>query len=167
MLAIDLKDKIALVTGASRGIGKSCAITLAQAGAKVIINYNQNKEAAEETARSIGDNADIIQGDITNPAKVEEMMDIIKKKYGRLDILINNAGTTTEYKLEDLPIEDIHKVFEVNMFGTFYCTKFALPIMKEKGGSIINISSTSMYTEREVEPTMLRLNQLCWDLPEI
>lgn len=146
MLAIDLKDKIALVTGASRGIGKSCAITLAQAGAKVIINYNQNKEAAEKTARSIGDNADIIQGDITNPAKVEEMMDIIKKKYGRLDILINNAGTTTEYKLEDLPIEDIHKVFEVNMFGTFYCTKFALPIMKEKGGSIINISSTSMYT---------------------
>ncbi len=146
MLAIDLRGKIAFVTGSSRGIGKSCAKTLAQAGAKVIINYNTNIKAAQEVAKEIGGDTAVVQGDVTDPQKVEDMLKLIKEKYGKLDILVNNAGTTTEYNLEELPIEDIQKVFEVNLFGTFYCTKFALPLMKENGGTIINISSTSMYT---------------------
>lgn len=146
MLNIDLNGKIALITGASRGIGKSCAQVLSQAGAKVIINYNKNHEAALDVAKSIGENVDIIQADITDSKNVKKMMKSIEIKYSRLDILINNAGTTTEYKLEDLPIEDIQTVFNVNTFGAFYCAKYALPLMKDQGGSIINISSTSMFT---------------------
>ncbi|MFZ7121919.1 MAG: SDR family NAD(P)-dependent oxidoreductase [Eubacteriaceae bacterium] len=146
MLNIDLNGKIALITGASRGIGKSCAHILSEAGAKVIINYNKNHEAALDVAKSIGENVDTIQADITDYKNVKKMMKSIEIKYGRLDILINNAGTTSEYKLEDLPIEDIQTIFNINTFGAFYCAKYALPLMKDQGGSIINISSTSMFT---------------------
>lgn len=146
MLEIDLKGKIALVTGASKGIGKASALMLAKAGAKVIINYNQDDQGAEAVAKLIGEDAFVIKADISNPESAAKMFKTVQEKFGRLDILVNNAGTTSEHKLENLPIEEIKRIFDINTFGVFYCSKYAIPLMKECGGTIINISSTSMYT---------------------
>lgn len=147
MLSIDLTGKVALITGASRGIGRSCAEILAQCGAKVVINYNNNAALAEELAHDIGETAATFKGNVSDPEDVKKMMEFTHSKFGKLDILVNNAGTTTENNIEELTLDDIQKVFQVNLFGTFYCCKYAIPYMKQNNnGSIINISSTSMFT---------------------
>ncbi|MGL4606769.1 MAG: SDR family NAD(P)-dependent oxidoreductase [Eubacteriaceae bacterium] len=146
MLNIDLSKKVALVTGGSRGIGKACSKVLDSAGGRVIINYNKNEEMAIALAENLGNNPEIVQCDVSNPDEVEKMMAYIKNKFGSLDILVNNAGVLLEKSIEAIEIEEANHIFKTNYFGAYYCCKYGVPLMKEKGGSIINISSTSMFT---------------------
>lgn len=146
MINIDLRGKVAVVTGGAKGIGSACGKILAQAGAKVVINYNSSSIAADELAHDIGDNAVTYKGNVANPVDMEDMIKYTVDKFSQIDILVNNAGTTSENILEDLTIEEIDRIFKTNIYGSFYTSKYALPYMKSKGGSIINISSTSMYS---------------------
>lgn len=142
-----LENKIALVTGASRGIGREIAVKLASCGATVIVNYCGSKEKAEETVAQIvnaGGCAEAIQTDISDPDAVNLMFESIVKTYGRLDILVNNAGITKDNLILKMKDEEFNTVIDTNLKGVYYCLKHASKLMlKQKGGRIINISSIS------------------------
>jgi len=144
-MKIDLSDKIALVTGGSRGIGRACCRSLSKAGAKVLINYNRSKEKAEALKNDIegeGREADIFQADISQPEEVEALFQIIRKKYEKLDILVNNAGIIKDNLLLAMSISDWDRVLNVNLRGAFMCSKYASEMMITRHfGKIINISS--------------------------
>ncbi|HOK46190.1 MAG TPA: 3-oxoacyl-[acyl-carrier-protein] reductase [Bryobacteraceae bacterium] len=140
-----LKGKVALVTGASRGIGRAIALELACRGAKVALNYRASQAEAESLAeriKEIGSEALLVQGDV---AKKEEARQVVRKvldHFGRLDILVNNAGITRDKSLRKMADDDWADVINVNLNGTYYCTSAALPAMiDQKYGRIINISS--------------------------
>lgn len=140
-----LDGKVALITGASRGIGRSVAIDLAKAGAKVVINYAGNVAAAQEveqTIRLAGGEAFIVQGDVANTEAVEAMVSQIMDRYGRIDILVNNAGITRDNLLMRMKEADWDAVMNTNLKGIFNCTKTVSRIMmKQKSGKIINMTS--------------------------
>lgn len=140
-----LTGKIALVTGASRGIGKQTAITLASYGATVIVNYNGSKEKAEEVVAEIkenGGNASVYGCNVSDYAAVETMMKDILAEYGRIDILVNNAGITKDGLLMKMSEEDYDAVLDINLKGTFNCIKhISRQMLKQRGGRIINLSS--------------------------
>lgn len=142
-----LKGKIALVTGASRGIGRQIAISMAREGALVIVNYNGSAARAEETVKEItesGGQAEAVQCNVADYAAVEEMMKYVIGKYKRLDILVNNAGITKDNLLMKMGEEDFDAVIGINLKGAFNCTKHvSRQMLKQKGGRIINISSVS------------------------
>jgi len=144
---IDLSDKIALVTGGSRGIGRECSLLLSSAGAKVIINYNKSKEKAEDVRKETSrckTEASIFQADISKPEEVKALFEHISKKFGRLDILVNNAGIIKDNLLLSMELSDWDNVHDVNLRGAFLCTKFAVELMMPRhSGKIINIASTS------------------------
>lgn len=138
-------NKIALVTGGSRGIGRAIALALAADGAAVIVNYNGNKEKAEEVVREIeaaGGTAESFGCNVADLNATKEMIDSVIKKYGRLDILVNNAGVTRDGLIMKMSEEDFDTVLETNLKGTFNCSKHASrQMLKQKGGRIINIAS--------------------------
>lgn len=140
-----LTGKIALVTGASRGIGRQTAITLASYGATVIVNYNGSKEKAEEVVSIIkenGGNAASYGCNVADYEAVETMMKDIVKEYGAIHILVNNAGITKDGLLMKMSEEDYDAVVDINMKGTFNCIKhISRQMLKQKGGRIINLSS--------------------------
>ena len=140
-----LTGKIALVTGASRGIGRQTAITLASYGANVIVNYNGSKEKAEEVVSIIkenGGNAASYGCNVADYEAVETMMKDIVKEYGAIHILVNNAGITKDGLLMKMSEEDYDAVVDINMKGTFNCIKhISRQMLKQKGGRIINLSS--------------------------
>lgn len=142
-----LKGKIALVTGASRGIGRQIAISMAREGALVIVNYNGSAARAEETVKEItesGGQAEAVQCNVSDYAAVEEMMKYVIGKYKRLDVLVNNAGITKDNLLMKMGEEDFDAVIGINLKGAFNCTKHvSRQMLKQKGGRIINISSVS------------------------
>ena len=142
-----LDNKIALVTGASRGIGKAIAIALAKAGATVIINYAGNANAAQEVATEIMENsgkAIIIQADVASAEAVENMVKMIVEQFGRIDILVNNAGITRDNLLMRMKESDWDDVINTNLKGVYNCTKSISRIMmKQRYGRIINVSSVS------------------------
>ena len=144
-MKIDLSDKIALVTGGSRGIGSACCLSLATAGAMILINYNRSSgkaEALKEEIQKQGREADICQADISQPEDVEALFQMIQKKYGKLDILVNNAGIIKDNLLLAMSISDWDRVLNVNLRGAFMCTKYASEMMITRHyGKIINISS--------------------------
>lgn len=142
-----LKNQVAVVTGAGRGIGRAIAKKLAAQGALVIINYNGSKERAEEVRTEItesGGQAETVQCDVSDYAACEEMFRQIAKKYGRIDILVNNAGITQDGLLIGMSEEAFDKVIATNLKGTFHCVRFvARQMLKQRSGRIINISSVS------------------------
>lgn len=142
-----LDKKVALITGASRGIGKEIAKVLAQNGATCIINYSGNEELANETAKEIqnaGGIAIVKKADVSNSVQCKAMIDEIISEFGKIDILINNAGITKDGLLVRMKDEDFEHVIDVNLKGTFNCLKYASKyMMKKKSGAIVNVSSVS------------------------
>ncbi len=142
-----LKNKVALVTGASRGIGKAIALTLAGYGAIVVVNYCGSKEKADEIVNQIKENggtAVAYQADVADFDMVKTMFADITKEFGRIDILVNNAGITRDNLILKMSEEEFDAVINTNLKGVFNCLKQASRIMlKQKEGRIINISSIS------------------------
>ncbi|MBO8463693.1 MAG: 3-oxoacyl-[acyl-carrier-protein] reductase [Firmicutes bacterium] len=142
-----LNRKIALVTGASRGIGREIALTLAGYGATVVVNYNGSKEKAQEVVQEIkdnGGNAIALQASVSKSEEVEAMIKEVMEQFGRIDILVNNAGITKDNLVMKMSNEDFDAVIDTNLKGTFYCMKQVYRIMlKQKSGRIINISSVT------------------------
>lgn len=140
-----LQDRIALVTGASKGIGAAIAVGLAKEGADVAINYNGDRDGAEQTAqqvRALGRRALVVKADIGNVREIEEMFYTVKENFGRIDVLINNAGITGWTNLFEITQEKWDYVINTNLRGTFFCSLEAAKMMKETdGGSIVNIST--------------------------
>jgi 3-oxoacyl-[acyl-carrier protein] reductase len=144
---VKLKDKVAIVTGASGGIGKSIVLHLAAAGATVVCNYCTNKEKAEavvQAARATGGSAVSMQGDVRSFAEMEAMAAFIVTQFGRIDILVNNAGITRDELLLSMSDKDWRDVIETNLCGAFNSTKaVAQQMMLQKKGRVINISSVA------------------------
>ncbi|AID44831.1 3-oxoacyl-acyl-carrier protein reductase [Candidatus Arthromitus sp. SFB-mouse-NL] len=140
-----LKDKVAIVTGASRGIGKSIAINFARQGSKVVLNYRSDDNGAETTKQEIEQNGGVAilhKGDVSDFYVAEELMNFCKEKFSRIDILVNNAGITRDALVMRMKEEDFDSVINVNLKGSFNCAKHASSIMlRQKSGKIINISS--------------------------
>ena len=144
---LDLTDKIALVTGGSRGIGRECALRLSRSGARVIINYHKSREQAEEVLAKIahhGSEADLFQADISQPDGVEMLFSFVRERFENLDILVNNAGIIKDNLLLSMKISDWDSVHDVNLRGAFLCTKWAAEMMMlNHRGKIINIASVA------------------------
>ncbi len=144
---MNLSGKVALVTGASRGIGRQIAVTLAGYGATVIVNYNGSEAKAAEVVEEIaanGGTAEAIQCSVSDYEKAGEMISGIVKKYGHLDIVVNNAGITRDNLIMKMSEEDFDAVIDTNLKGAFNCTKHVTrQMLKQKSGRIINISSVS------------------------
>jgi len=144
-MQISLKDRIAVVTGGSRGIGRAIAMTLAASGATVVVNYQRNAAAADETVAAItaADGAAIsIQADVSVSADVERLFKTVLDQYGTVDILVNNAGITRDTLLLRMKEDDFDTVIDTNLRGVYLCTKAALrPMTRARSGRIINITS--------------------------
>ncbi|MBF8279183.1 MAG: fabG [candidate division NC10 bacterium] len=146
-MKIDLSGKVALVTGGARGIGGACSLALARLGATVIINYCRSKDAAERLQEEIagaGGQARTFQADVSKPDEVEAMFAFLRREYARLDILVNNAGIIRDSLLLLMKLDDWQSVQDVNVTGTFLCTRCAVEMMlRQHGGKIITIASAS------------------------
>ncbi len=142
---MQLDGKVALVTGASRGIGRAVAIRLAKSGAKIAVNYAGNQAAAEEVKQIIeqnGGEAILVQADISNAESVDAMVAAVMEAFGRIDILVNNAGITRDTLLMRMKEADWNAVIQTNLTGVFYVTKAVSKIMmKQRSGKIVNMSS--------------------------
>ena len=139
-----LTNKVAVVSGASKGIGASIAKHLAAAGATVIVNYANSREGAEKVVNDIvseGGAAVAIQADFANKTDIERLFKETKNKFGRLDILVNNAGVYEFLPLENITEEHFHRQFNLNVLGLLLASQKAAGLFDENGGSIINISS--------------------------
>ena len=142
---MSLSEKVSLVTGASRGIGRAIALALAREGVKVAVNYNKSLEEAQEVEKSIHameSEALTIRADVSKSEQVEEMIQSVRNNLGEIDILVNNAGITKGGKVEDIAEKDWDEVLNINLKGTFLCCKAVIRSMKKrKSGVIVNISS--------------------------
>jgi len=145
-----LQGQVALVTGASRGIGRAIAERLADEQALVLINYVQQQEAAEKTRAAIeakGGQAELCRFNVVDSAEVTAGIQATVERYGRIDILVNNAGLSVDNLLLRLKEEEWDRVIDVNLKGVFLCTKAVLrPMLKQKGGRIINLTSVVAQT---------------------
>ena len=180
-----LDGKVAVVTGASKGIGASIAKALAAEGASVVVNYASSKQGADRVVTEIADRggqAIAVQGDVSKQAHIEHLFSEAKKAFGRLDILVNNAGVYEFAPLEAVTEDLFHKQFDVNVLGLLLTTKEAVKHFGPEGGSIINIGSgassmeppnTSVYTAskaavdaitgvlaKELGPRKIRVNSI-------
>jgi NAD(P)-dependent dehydrogenase (short-subunit alcohol dehydrogenase family) len=141
---MELHGQVALVTGASKGVGKGVALQLARHGANIVVNYNSDLPGAEATAeeiRGMGVSATVVQANVANAAQVETMFSHVDSGYGRLDILVNNAGVQTWKALLELSEQEWDHVLDTNLKGCFLCTQQAARRMLSSGGRIINIGS--------------------------
>ncbi|MCZ0754130.1 3-oxoacyl-ACP reductase family protein [Anoxybacillus sp. J5B_2022] len=142
-----LRDKVAVVTGASRGIGREIAITFAREGALVVLNFAHNLEGTESIVQEIRENggqAEMFQADVSKETEAEALINFTCDRFGRIDILVNNAGVTKDGLLINMSIDDWNYVISNNLCGTFLCCKFALrKMVRQRYGKIINMSSIS------------------------
>ena len=142
-----LKDKIAVVTGASRGVGRAIAVAYAREGANVVVNYASNEAAADQVVREIealGRKAVKIQGDVARKEEATAVIQVAKDHFGRLDILVNNAGFSKPAMLLKMTEEQWDQVVDLHLKGAFLCTQAAAQIMKEqKSGKMINVTSVA------------------------
>ncbi|MDK2861633.1 MAG: 3-oxoacyl-[acyl-carrier protein] reductase, partial [Thermodesulfobacterium sp.] len=147
---MELKGKVALVTGASRGIGRAIAYQLAKDGAEVVINYKGSEEKAKELATEIeklGTKAYLSKFDVANPEEVQKAIKELEEAIGPIQILVNNAGITRDALFLRMKEEDWDLVIKTNLYSVFYVTKAVLPMMtKAKWGRIINISSVVAFS---------------------
>lgn len=139
------ESPVVLVTGASRGIGRAIALEFAATPARIVVNYSRSAEAAQGVAAEIqgcGGEALLVQADVSQPEQVERLFQQVMAHWGRVDVLVNNAGITKDGLLIRMKDEDWHGVMNLNLDGVFYCTRAAIKIMmKQKSGRIINITS--------------------------
>lgn len=140
-----LKGKCAIVTGAAKGIGKAIALKLASLGANIVLNYRSSEEKAIETEneiKALGVEVLRVKGDISNISDVENLINSAKEKFGKIDIMVNNAGITKDTLILRMKEEDFNSVIDINLKGVFNCLKTITPVMvKQKSGKIINLSS--------------------------
>jgi 3-oxoacyl-[acyl-carrier protein] reductase len=180
-----LAGKIAIVTGASKGIGADIAKGLAKEGASVVVNYASSKEGADKVVAEItkaGGKAVAIQGNVAKEADVNRLFADTKKTFGKLDILVNNAGVYSFTPIEQITEEGYHGIFDTNVLGALLATREAVKLFGDNGGSIINIGSavteihpptSAIYTAtkgavdaitgvlaRELGPKKIRVNSL-------
>ena len=142
----DLKGKVAIVTGASKGIGAGIAKQLGAAGAAVVVNYASSKDGAERVVKEItqkGGKAIAVQGDVSKAADVKRLFEETKKAFGTLDILVNNAGVYEFHPLESVTEEEFHREFNTNVLGLILATREAVKYFDSKGGSVINVGSVA------------------------
>jgi 3-oxoacyl-[acyl-carrier protein] reductase len=141
----DFKDKVVLVTGGSRGIGRACAVAFAKRGATVVINYAGNEAAATETVKLINDaggKGRAVRFDVADPAACTKAVDELFKELGRLDVLVNNAGVTVDGLIMRYSDEDYAKTLDINLKGSFNLIRaVSRPMMKQRQGAIINMTS--------------------------
>lgn len=179
-----LKGKVAVVTGASKGIGAAIAKSLAAEGASVVVNYSSSKEGADKVVSAItkaGGKAVAVQGDVSKPSEADGIINAAIKSYGRLDVLVNNSGIYEFSPLEAITPEAFHKTFNINVLGVLLTTQAAIKHLGE-GGSIINVGSivsritppqSAVYTgskgaldaitgvlARELGPKKIRVNSI-------
>jgi len=144
---VDMTGKVAIVTGASRGIGRAISLKLAALGARIMVNYRADAEGAAEVVREIiarGGQAQALQGDVRSAADAETLVQQTLEAFGRIDILVNNAGTTRDTLLIRMTADDWDTVLNTNLKGPFFMMKACLrPMMKARYGRIVNISSVS------------------------
>ncbi len=147
---MELEGKVALVTGASRGIGRAIAVELARAGAEVAVNFAASEDAAREVASEIealGRKAYLVKFDVAEPEGVAQGVKEVEETFGRIDILVNNAGITRDGLLVRMKEEDWERVLSVNLKGAFLVTKAVIPgMMKRRWGRIINVSSVVAFS---------------------
>ena len=139
-----LQDKVAIITGASRGIGAEIAKMIAQAGASVVINYTSNRSASDHVVaeiKNLGGSAISIRADVGDSLEVKALFDAAITHFGKIDILINNAGTAIFKAIQDTSNEELDRIFAINVKGTFYYLREAATRLSN-GGRIINISSS-------------------------
>jgi len=141
--------KVALVTGSATGVGRACAVRFAKLGYAVVVNYSKSEADAHETAKlveAVGAPVLVHQATVGNDAQVRAMVARTKETFGGLDVLVNNAGTThfvPHTDLEALTDEIWDEIFQVNLKGAFYCCRAAMPLLAERGGNIVNVSSVA------------------------
>jgi 3-oxoacyl-[acyl-carrier protein] reductase len=144
---MSLRDKVAVVTGSSRGIGRAIALRLASLGARVVVNYRTNAEAAQEVVEAIGalgGQAMAIQADVGDAEDAKRLIKAAQTTYGGLDILVNNAGTTRDTLLARMSEDEWNLVINTNLKGAFNCTKAAIrPMMRQRYGRIVSITSVA------------------------
>lgn len=142
-----LRDQVAIITGASRGIGRAVALALAAEGAKVAVNYASSSEAAQQVVAEIeaaGGSALAIPADVSKADQVDALLNTVMEKWGRVDVLVNNAGITRDTLLLRMKPEDWQAVIDLNLTGVFLCTRAVSKVMlKQRSGRIINISSVA------------------------
>lgn len=142
-----MQDQVAIVTGASRGIGRSVALALAAVGAKVAVNYARSSTAADEVVAEIeanGGSAIAVQADVSQSDQVDVLIKTVTDKWGRVDVLVNNAGITRDTLLLRMKLEDWQAVIDLNLTGVFLCTKAVSKLMlKQRSGRIVNIASVA------------------------
>ena len=145
-----LKGKVALVTGAGRNIGRAIALALADAGAKVVVNVRASRDEGQAVVDEIaarGGDAMLVTADVTQRAEVDAMITAVSKRFGRLDIIVNNAAIRHEAAFADLPYADWRATQAVCVDGAFHCTQAALPSLRDSGaGAVINISGMTAHT---------------------
>ena len=138
-------NQVAIVTGSSRGLGRHIALSLAEEGANIILVYHENQDKAVQVKReieSMGQRALVLQADVSSEPDVQNMVNRTVSEFSRIDILINNAGVSSDAMSWKFPTDSWHHVIEVNLTGPFLCTKHVLPVMRpQSSGRIINIAS--------------------------
>jgi 3-oxoacyl-[acyl-carrier protein] reductase len=140
----ELENKVALVTGATKGIGAGIATSFGRAGAAVAVNYASSREGADRVVAAIvaaGGKAFAVQGDVANPDDVRRIHAAVREAYGRLDVLVNNAGVYQFDPLENIAEAEFHRQFNTNVLGTLLATQEAVKLFGANGGSVINVSS--------------------------
>ena len=142
-------QRVALITGSATGVGRACAVRFAQLGFSVIVNYSKSEDDAVATARlceAFGAPVQVIAASVADDAQVKAMVGHVAKAFGGIDVLINNAGTTRFIAHDDLEAvtdEIWDEIFQVNLKGAFYCSRAAMPYLKARQGSIVNVSSVA------------------------
>jgi enoyl-[acyl-carrier protein] reductase III len=141
---MSFEGKVALVTGSGRGIGRAIALKLASQGADIVVNFFRHRESAEQTAKDIealGVKAEVIRANVGEPAKIDEMFDMISNKFSRLDILINNAASGVGRPVTDIDVKAWEWTMDINARACLLCAQRAVKLMEGRGGKIVSISS--------------------------